>query len=281
MGNRLDGKVILITGATRGLGLHMARSFVREGARVAITGRSQDAGAAAASEMSEAGGECLFLATDVTHEDEVEQAVRAVVGTWGGLDGLVANASGYQDNGKHDGVLTEITLDGWNSIVASDLTGVFLTLKHGLRAMCAGNGGSVVTLASQHALRGVNGASGYSAAKGGVISMTHNVASYYARYDIRCNCIAPGVVRTGSPYLETLLEHPVQGPPIWDVHLGRIGEPADVSSAATFLLSEESAWVNGVVLPVDGGAVSAAHFRRPVAPDLPQYARKRSRAPQY
>jgi len=158
---------------------------------------------------------------------------------------------------------------------------VFLTLKHGIRALCAGTGGSVVTLASQHALRGVNGIAGYSAAKGGVVSLTRAVASYYARYDVRANSLAPGLVYTGSPYHQEMLEDPLRGPALWDLYLGRIGQPSDVSNATVFLLSDEAAFITGVVLPIDGGAVSAAHMRRPSVPDLPQYTRKRERAPQY
>jgi NAD(P)-dependent dehydrogenase (short-subunit alcohol dehydrogenase family) len=278
---RLSGKVILVTGSTRGLGRDMVEHFAAQGARVIVTGRSPDAGAEVEQSIADAGGEALYVRCDVTSEREVEAAVASALERWGRLDGLVANASNYQGNSGLDGVLTEITLEGWNKIIASDLTGIFLTLKHGVRAMCAGAGGSVVTVASQHALRGVNGSDGYTAAKGGVVALTRNVASFYARYEVRCNCIAPGVVRTGSPYLEQLLEHPVQGPPVWDVHLGRLGEPRDVSSAASFLLSDEGRWVNGVVLPIDGGAVSASHFRRPIAGDLPQYKRKRERAPRY
>ncbi|GAA1538615.1 SDR family NAD(P)-dependent oxidoreductase [Nocardioides humi] len=278
---RLADKVIVVTGGTRGLGRHMVQTFVDEGAHVTLIGRNADDGNQVVAELAGRLGSAHFARGDISVEADVAGAFAAVAERWGRLDGVVANASGYQDNAPHDGLLSEMSLDGWNQIIASDLTGTFLTVKHALQAMCAGNGGSVVTLASQHAIRGVNGAAGYSAAKGGVIALTHNVASYYARYDIRCNCIAPGVTRTGGEYLEALLDHPVQGPPIWDVHLGRVGQPEDVSYAATYLLADESRQVNGVILPVDGGAVSASHFRRPVAPDLPQYERKRTRAPEF
>jgi NAD(P)-dependent dehydrogenase (short-subunit alcohol dehydrogenase family) len=280
---RLADKVVLITGSTKGLGLDMAFACAAAGARVVITGRSEEAGEQAANQINATGGESIFVRCDVNSEDDVEAAVGAGIDRWGRLDGVVANASNYVgNNGQgYDNVVTEMTLEGWNAILSSDLTGVFLTLKHGIRALCAGSGGSVVTMASQHALRGVNGSAGYSAAKGGVVSLTRAVASYYARYDVRANSIAPGLVYSGSEYLQDLLEDPVKGPYLWDLYLGRIGEPSDVSNAVLYLLSDESAFVNGVVLPVDGGAVSAAHMRRPHIPDLPQYTRKRDRAPLY
>jgi len=224
------------------------------------------------------GGEAVFAQCDVTDEDQVAAAVRLAVDTWGKLDGVVANAA---DLSLHvlDGPVTEISLEGWNKIVASDLTSVFLTAKHAIRAMCDGDGGSVVLIASHSALEGVNGRDAYAAAKGGVVSMTRSIASYYGRYNVRCNAIAVGMVDAGGSLSAARLADLEQRKSIVAHSLGLVGRPEDIGHAAAYLLSDQARYTTAIIMPVDGGSDGASHIKRPNAPDIERYERKRPEAP--
>jgi NAD(P)-dependent dehydrogenase (short-subunit alcohol dehydrogenase family) len=274
----LAGRVVLVTGSTRGIGRGIAEVAASEGAKVVVSGRTREAGEEVVAGIRNQGGEALFAPCDVTDEAQVEAAVGAALDTWGHLDGVVANAA---DLSLHvlDGPVTEINLEGWNRIIASDLTSVFLTAKHAIRAMCQGEGGSVVLIASHSGLEGVNGGDAYTASKGGVISMTRSIASYYGRYNVRCNAIAVGLVDAGGSLSAKRLADPKLRTSMLGHGLGLIGRPEDIGHAAAHLLSEESRYTTGVILPVDGGSYAASHIVRPNVPDLPQYLRKRADAP--
>lgn len=276
---RLEGRVVLVTGSTKGIGRVVAIRAAAEGARVAVSGRSDDLGAEVVARIREQGGEATWVPCDVTDESSVEQAVARVVATYGTLDGLVANASGFTTHNKLDGPITEISLDGWRTIVDADLTSAFLTLKHGIAAMCAGSGGSVITVAGHVALEGINELDAFTAAKGGVVAITRSVASYYARYEVRCNCIAVGMVDSGGPANAAILADPARSEAIFNHSLGRIGTPEDIANVAMFLLSDESAFITGTVIEADGGSTSASHIARPDLGDIPRFSRKRLRAP--
>ena len=275
---RLAGKVVLVTGSTKGIGRGIAQVCASEGAKVVVSGRTKAAGDEVVESIRNAGGEAIFAPCDVTDEAQVETAVAAAVNTWGRLDGVVANAA---DLSLHvlDGPVTEVDLEGWNKIITSDLTSVFLTAKHSIRAMCSGDGGSVVLIASHSALEGVNGGDSYTAAKGGVVSMTRSIASYYGRYNVRCNAIAVGMVDAGGSLSRKRLEEPELRKSMVAHSLGLVGKPEDIGYTAAHLLADESRYTTGVILPVDGGSMGASHISRPNAPDLPQYTRKRPEAP--
>jgi NAD(P)-dependent dehydrogenase (short-subunit alcohol dehydrogenase family) len=278
-GPRLADRVVLITGSTKGIGRGIAHVAAAEGAKVVVSGRTESAGLEVVESIRAKGGEAIFAQCDVNSEEQVAAAVKLAVDTWGKLDGVVANAA---DLSLHvvDGPVTEISLEGWNKILASDLTSVFLTAKHAIRAMCEGDGGSVVLIASHSATEGVNGRDAYTAAKGGVISMTRSIASYYGRYNVRCNAIAVGMIDAGGSLSAARLADPVQRASITAHSLGLVGKPEDIGYAATYLLSEQARYTTGIIMPVDGGSDSASHIKRPNAPDLPQYKRKRADAPE-
>jgi NAD(P)-dependent dehydrogenase (short-subunit alcohol dehydrogenase family) len=276
---RLIGKTVLVTGSTRGIGRSMVERFAAEGAGVVVTGRSEAAGREVEELVRSAGGDAVFARCDVTNEGDIEEAVSVAVQRWGKLDGLVANAADLALNAS-DGPVTELSLDVWESMLRSDLTSVFLTLKYGIGAMCQGAGGSVVTIASLAALRGVNGSDAYSAAKGGVVSLTRTVASYYARYDVRCNCIASSFVNSGTQLVSTAMTNQEYMEDVYARHLGRIGQPEDIANVALFLLSDEAAYLTGAVLSVDGGVSAVGHLKRVNYPDIQRYERKRALAPQ-
>jgi NAD(P)-dependent dehydrogenase (short-subunit alcohol dehydrogenase family) len=277
---RLAGKVVLVTGSTMGIGRRIATMAAEEGAGVVVTGRTRDKGEAVVDEITAAGGDAIYAQMDVTEPVTVEAAVAAAVERFGRLDGVVNNVANMA-LGRVDRPVTELSVDDWNLIIASDLTSTFLGMKYGIRAMLAGGGGgSVVNIASEAGLRGMNGVDGYTASKGGVVALTRSVASYYARYDVRCNTLAVGFVDTGGDRISEILSDETFATGIYGHHLGIVGTPDDVAPAAVFLLSDEARYISGAIIPVDGGAAAASHIARPQAPDIAEFPRLRSRAPQ-
>jgi 3-oxoacyl-[acyl-carrier protein] reductase len=278
--DRLKDKVVLVMGSTMGIGRAIAIAAAGEGAKVIVTGRTEDAGQAVVTEIAGAGGEAVYVRVDVTDPPAIEAAVKAAVARYGRLDGIVNNVAGMTLN-RIDQRVTELTLEDWNLILATDLTSAFLGMKYGIRAMLeGGHGGSVVNIASEAGLQGMNGLEAYTASKGAMVAMTRSVASYYARYDVRCNCLAVGFVDTGGERMNELLADPVFAGEILRHHLGHIGKPEEIAAAAVFLLADEAAYVSGAIIPVDAGASAAAHVVRPAAPDIPGFKRLRPGAPE-
>lgn len=267
-----DGEVILVTGSTRGVGEAIARRCAAAGARVVITGRNAERGDALSAAIAKDGGEAIFLPMDVTDEAAVERAFADTLQRWGRLDGCVANAADLS-LGALDGPVTEISLDGWNRLIAADLTSAFLTAKHGIRAMLQGErGGAMLMIGSLAGVRGNLGHDAYSAAKGGMVALTRSIAAYYARYDISCNCLNLGFVDSGSDRVEKIIAHPGFRDQLRDYHLGAWGKAHDIGGIAALLLSREARYVNGASIPVDGGAYAASHMPRPtVATEVPGF----------
>ncbi len=279
--DRLRDKVVLVVGSTMGIGRAIAQAAGAEGARVVVTGRTEQSGLDVVRQIAEAGGEAIYARVDVTDPATIEAAVKTAVERYGRLDGVVNNVAGMNLN-RIDQRITELSLEDWNLILATDLTSAFLGMKYGIRAMLeGGHGGAVVNIASEAGLRGMNGLEGYTASKGAMLAMTRSVASYYARYDVRCNALAVGFVNTGGERMNELLADPVFAGEIQRHHLGHIGKPHEVAAAAVFLLSDEAAYISGVTLPVDAGAVAASHIVRPAAPDIPGFPRLRPHAPEF
>lgn len=279
--DRLKDKVVLVVGSTMGIGRAIAIGAAAEGARVLVTGRTEASGQEVVGKIAEAGGEAFYVRVDVTEPETIAAAVRAAVERYGRLDGIVNNVAGMNLN-RIDQRVTELSLEDWNLILATDLTSAFLGMKYGIRAMLeGGHGGSVVNIASESGLRGMNGLEGYTASKGAIVAMTRSVASYYSRYDVRCNTLAVGFVNTGGERIEELMRDPVFAGEIKRHHLGHVGKPEEVAAAAVFLLSGESAYVSGAIIPVDAGATAASHIVRPSAPDIPGFARLRPDAPEF
>lgn len=266
---------MIVTGSTSGIGRAIAMRAAHQGARVVVTGRTTARGETVAEEIREAGGDSWFVRTDVTVSDDVERLMATTFERCGRLDGVVANAAGMELFAA-DGPITEISLETWHGVIEANLTSAFLTAKYGLLAMLDTDGpGSLVFVSSNAALRGINGMDAYTASKGGMVSLTRSITSYYGRYDIRCNCLSVGFVDTTGAFDH--FDHAHQR--LWDQHLGRIGRPDDVAAVATFLLSDASEYVAGTIIPVDGGAVAASHLRRPMNPDLDGRPRRRPLAP--
>ena len=252
MGN-FDEKVALITGAGSGLGQAAARILAGRGARVVVADVDDGGGDTTVLQCKEAGGDAVFVHTDVTREDDVAAAVATAVDTWGRLDAAVNNAG---TTGPTKPV-ADYTLEEWNAVVALNLTGVFLGLKHEIPQMVAQGGGAIVNTSSGAGLVGFAGLPGYVASKHGVLGLTKAAALEYVTAGVRVNAVCPGSTRTpmlegwmgGNPEIERAME---QSAPI-----GRLARPDEIAEAMVWLLSDAASFVVGHAFAVDGGAVIA------------------------
>ncbi len=252
MAGRVADKVCVVTGGASGIGLATARALAAEGGRVAVADIDEAAAGRAAGEL---GDNATAFAVDVTDEASVERLYAGVVERFGRLD-VCHNNAGILLPGDTDPVAT--TLDTWNRLLAVNLTGVFLCMRHQIPHLLASGGGSIVNTASFVAVMGAATPQiAYSASKGGVLSMSREVAAVYARQGIRCNAVCPGPVDTGM--VGTFLTDEAE----WQrraVHLpdGRFGKPEEIAQAVVYLASDESSWTNGTAFMVDGG-ISATY----------------------
>ncbi len=249
---RLEGKTALITGGNSGIGLATARLFVREGARVAIVGRNKETLDSAAESL---GTGAVAVQADVTDVEAIERAVATAVERLGKLDVVFANA-GIAGTSP----LGQTPLAAFEQILRTNVTAAFFTIQAALPEIR--DGASIILNGSVHAVLGVPGYSAYAAAKGGVRSMTRNLASELAPRRIRVNQVTPGGTRTPiwSPYAKTedalsALEARISR----GVPLGRIGEADEVAKAVLYLASDDASNVTGTEIVVDGGATGAPH----------------------
>jgi NAD(P)-dependent dehydrogenase (short-subunit alcohol dehydrogenase family) len=234
-----------------GIGKGIALLFAQQGAKVIAADINSEAGRVTAAEIQAAGGQCIFHRTDVSVEAEVQAAVAAAQENFGAVDAL-ANVAGI----AHESPAHLLSLADWNRIIAVNLTSMFLCAKYVLPGMIAAKRGSIVNITSVQGLFGFPGYPHYAASKGGIISMTRQLAREYAKDGIRVNCIAPGTVET--PMNIQVLErvpNPAQLRRSWErMHpLGRIGQPSDIAWGALYLACDESSWVTGQCISIDGG----------------------------
>ena len=244
---RLRGKVALISGAARGMGAVEARLFAREGARIVLGDVLERDGRQVASEIAGTGAEAVFAKLDVTSEIDWESAVGAAVSRFGRLDVLINNAGVYLRGPVH-----ETSLEDWDRVMEVNAKGPFLGTRAAIPAMKESGGGSIVNIASFNALVGTTTSAAYNASKAAMRLLTKSTAVQYAVDGIRANAIHPGPTRTamflsGFPDEEAIEKRRALVP------LGRIGTAEDVAYGALFLASDESSYMTGSDLVIDGG----------------------------
>lgn len=251
---RLENKVALITGGTSGIGEAVANLFAREGARVAITGRNETRGNAVTARLLESGGQAIFLRTDVRKADECKRAVAETLRSFGQLDILFNNAGVFFPH-----TALECSEEEWDLQIDVNLKGTFLMSKYALDPMIAQGGGVIINNSSGWGLVGGDRAVAYCASKGGVVLLTKAMAVDHGRQGIRVNCICPGDVDT--PMLPE--DARLRGLD-WKTYLagcesrpmGRIGTPEEIAKAVLFLASDDSSFMTGAALAVDGGGTA-------------------------
>jgi NAD(P)-dependent dehydrogenase (short-subunit alcohol dehydrogenase family) len=242
---RLEGRVAIVSGSTRGIGRTIAEMFAEQGAKVAVTGRTVDRGTKVVNGIRDAGGEAEFFPLDITDESSVQSVMNGVAEQFGSLDILVNNAAPTDAVSTQVKPLIEYTTDEWNRILLGALTGnVFWACKYGLPHLIAAGGGSVVNISSGQSVIGMSGFAAYSAAKGAMNSITRSLAVENAEHNIRVNTIIVG--RVISHKADT-------GVGIGPGHLTRLGTPRDIAYCATWLASHEAAFVTGSLVTADGG----------------------------
>ena len=245
---RLDGKVALISGGARGQGALEAELFAAEGASVVFGDLLDDEGRAVERRITEAGGAAVYVHLDVTSDSDWTQAVELAESSYGKLDVLVNNA-GIANVEK----IEETTEELWDRIMQVNTKGVFLGTRKVLPAMRRAGGGSIINVSSIAGIlgRALTG-SAYSASKGAVRTFTKTTAIQHASEHIRCNSIHPGPVDT--PMLSGISDNPdILAARTEEVPLGRLGQSEDVAYGALYLASDESAWITGIELVIDGG----------------------------
>jgi len=251
---RLEGKVALITGGTSGIGSATAVRFAREGAKVAITGRNDERGEQVVRDIESAGGEALFVRSDVRVADDCRNAVDRTLDRFGKIDVLFNNAGVF-----HPRTIPECSEEEWDETIDSSLKGAFLMSKYVLPSMIERGSGSIIHTSSGWGILGGDKAAAYCAAKGGLIVMAKAMAIDHGRHGIRVNCVCPGDVLTPM-----LPDDAAKRGMSWDDYaagaadrpLGRIGTAEEIADAVLFLASDEAAFVTGESLVVDGGGVA-------------------------
>ncbi len=255
---RCAGQRGVVTGTSRGLGREITLALCEEGASVVGMARDAEAGEQTAEEASRTAGEAVFLQGDVRREENIVSAIARCEETFGGFDFIVLNA-GILGEGR----LHETSNEEWNDLVATHLTGAFWGCKHAIEAMRKnGTGGSIVTLGSILSFTGDGYLAAYTAMKSGVLGLTKAIAIDYALDGIRCNCICPGDMET--PMIEQYFDgtdDPVAAREEMEAAYPgkRIAHPREVAMAAVFLVSDESSFVNGTPILVDGGLTAKTY----------------------
>ena len=256
---KLEGKVAFITGAGAGIAKATALAFVKEGAKVALIEINPESGRAAERQAREAGGDAIFLETDVTQDEAVKRSIDATALHYGRLDVLVNCAGGSL---VEDVPVHRMDLSVWERTIALNLRHPFLCCRHGIPHMIAGRGGSIINFSSWLALMGTEKPA-YAAAKGGIVAFTRTLAAEYMKDGIRANAIAPATVRTERSISrwENKESTSLKPSPAVQARMAAtrklypfsVAESEDIAAIAVFLASNESRTLTGAVLPADGG----------------------------
>jgi NAD(P)-dependent dehydrogenase (short-subunit alcohol dehydrogenase family) len=244
---RLKNKVAILTGAASGIGKATAKLFAEHGAKVVVADIDEDGGNQTVTDIQGAGNEAIFVKTDVTIQADTEQMVTRTVENYGKVDILFNNA----------GIamrlpVAELLEEDWHRCLDVNLTGVFLCAKAAIPAMQKNGGGSIINMSSIYGIVGGDVRAAYVASKGAVTNLTRGMALDYAQDNIRVNCICPGFVET--PLVAGVVKNPEEYQKLANKHpMRRLGQPEEIAYGALYLASDESAFVTGIALPIDGG----------------------------
>ena len=247
---RLEGKVALISGGARGQGAFEGKLFAQEGAKVVLTDILDEEGEAAAAEIRQQGGDAIYLHLDVTQEQQWQDVIQATVDRYGKLDILVNNAGIFPMVR-----VEETSVELWDQVMDINVTGVFLGTKHAIPAMRTAGGGSIINISSVAGLVGGSRAAAYSASKGAVRILTKGTAVQYASDGIRANSVHPGIIVTAMTE-ELLADEDQRAQRLTGTPIGRLGTVDDVAYGVLFLASDESSYVTGSELVIDGGSTA-------------------------
>jgi 3-oxoacyl-[acyl-carrier protein] reductase len=242
---RLQDKVAIITGAAGGIGLTAAEVFAREGAKVAMADFNVEQGEERARELRQAGYEVTFFQVNVADRQSVDEMVEKVLAAYGKIDILINNAGITRD-----AMLSKLSVEDFKAVLDVNLTGVFHCTQAVLPAMIANGRGRIINTSSVSGIYGNVGQTNYAATKAGVVGMTKTWAKELGRKGINVNAVAPGFIETG---MTAKVPEKVMSQMLQMVPLARLGKPEDIANAYLFLASDESNYVNGTVLHVDGG----------------------------
>lgn len=248
--NRLDGKVALVTGASRGIGAAIALRLASEGAHVAVNyAGSEEAAKGVVAAIVEAGGSAQAIRADVSDPSACTELVENVVEEHGRLDVLVNNAGITRD-----GLIVRMSDEDWDAVIGTNLTGVFSMTRAAAKVMMKARSGAIVNVSSVVGITGNAGQANYAAAKAGVIGLTKSVARELAGRKVRCNAVAPGFIETD---MTRALNEQQRDAIAGAIAMGRFGSGSDVAAAVAFLASDDAGYVTGQVLAVDGGMTFA------------------------
>lgn len=246
--DRLKGKVAVVTGSTSGIGIGIARLYASEGAIVVICGRREEKGQAVVDSIEKEGGQAWYHFMDITKPESIEKLFADVAEKFGKIDILVNNAANV---GLQDGRVDELTLEMWDAVMQSDLRGTFYSTKCVLPYMQQNKAGSIINIGSMASCGGDLGSTAYACAKSGVDMLTQSTALQYGKQNIRCNCVRPGLIVT--PENENRVPQALKDIFLSNIMVDRYGCPEDIGHMCVYLGSDESDYVSGQIINVDGG----------------------------